>query len=386
MAMSIKFPFPAASSLLDPESQPRVSAEGSSDDLDGDDAPLLQRLRKRTSLHERNKPRKSRCLLALGLGLGLVSLILLVSASFGYRASDDRIEADQEALDDCTTCVPAYDGLPNGLVGFASHEPFTTAALDRWVASGTLPSMGQLDFSNHTRLDGITFWVNGSDPRHMAARAHFATNTSRIDLPARLTKRFNPFRWLASLQNDDKRFRENNELLYNLRSAVDSLGGHLGTLHLVSTDYWNTGSNAVDGIQDRLFDGRRGQLPQWLNVSSESVAFGAQRPHDTPALRVHHDWETFTPLTKTRESLAQWKMRRLPTFDSLAAEAVLGVSMPGLGENAFLASDDMLLGRQLSTADFYTPLVSGLSPMAGWPTHADCFYSTARCCMSTWPI
>ncbi|UZJ55218.1 hypothetical protein CBS101457_004538 [Exobasidium rhododendri] len=234
-------------------------------------------------------------------------------------------------------------------------------------------------------MDGITFWVNGSDPRHQSARARFAADAGTIDYPPMrssqrpppsncsalpyqskrgLEKRKSNLKTkdvsnrLVNLQNEDKRFRDQNELLYSLRSAKTSLKDNLGTLHIVSTDFWDRKNSAMKGVQDRVFNGRRGQVPQWLNMSSEDVAFGDDKLKSGTAVafRLHHDWETFTPFKKTEEDIDYWKMERLPSFNSIAAEAVLGLNVPGLAETSFLASDDMFLGQSLSTADFYSPL------------------------------
>lgn len=55
--------------------------------------------------------------------------------------------------------------------------------------------------------------------------------------------------------------------------------------------------------------------------------------------------------------MEEWKKNRLPTFSSIAAESVVGASVPGLSEIFFLSSDDMFFGGTLSIADFYTPLL-----------------------------
>lgn len=127
---------------------------------------------------------------------------------------------------------------------------------------------------------------------------------------------------------------------------------------------------------------RRGQLPQWLNIFTPGVAIGdAARteawagPGDRPLLRVHHDWSAFVhfqsidPETQAvppsifppeervglsarelaleeEEAILQWKLERLPTFNSMAAEASLGLGLPGLSEAFFYSNDDMFIGRK----------------------------------------
>lgn len=362
--------------------QENEDGENYSDNYREDNLPLLSRFDDLEKPDIR-APRRSKRLTALVLVVVVGSLFFsLVFSKHAQRARKgimtkwdnqyfayNRIE---ELLPECnTTCVP-YSALPEWPFAIKSHESFTEAAMEIWVEKGKID---KTDLSNHTRLDGITFWVNGTDPRHQAARDHYAQNRSDIDYRPRPDSNTNDnvklvmkrskkiLNIIQGLQNDDNRFREQNELLYSLRSAKESLQNHLRTMHVISTDYWDNGLNHENGVQDRIFEGRRGQLPYWLNTTSESVAFGNQSKKETPQIRLHHDWETFAPMVETTESLPQWKMRRLPSFNSIAAEAVLGVNLPDLGENAFLSSDDMFLGQKMSTADFVTPLVSCADPV-----------------------
>lgn len=190
------------------------------------------------------------------------------------------------------------------------------------------------------------------------------------------TSKFGQYNSESNLQNSDKHYRELNELLYSVRSARVNLREYLGTHHIISTDFWDRHESSESGISsssdetsnelgitDRLFARRRGQLPQWLDTKSPLVAFGSDRASELVAVRMHHDWETFVPLNPSASQKGHdafdadaWRKERLPTFSSSAAEAVVGVNMPGLSEAFFLASDDMFITDTITTADFYTPL------------------------------
>ena len=284
----------------------------------------------------------------------LVAIVVIITIMAASLASLSSHRTKVSRKDNARSALPQWP-LP-----FTTDAGFSELALDVWVSKGRLPSSSSsdnVDLSSYTRIDGITFWVNGSDPHHKAARIQYANNLTRIDYPpSRRIQRREEDRD-KELQNTDQRYREQNELLYSLRSSRMNLEG-LGTLHVVATDYWNDGSKLVDGMQDRHFDGRRGQVPSWLEMNSKDVAYGDETRDDTPALRLHHDWETFAPLVDANVDIETWKEQRLPSFNSMAAEAVLGVNILGLAEYSILASDDMFLGRPMSTADFVTPLVS----------------------------
>jgi hypothetical protein len=356
---------------LDDESSSSDGSSSSEEYNYDDNVSLLKQIKEKTDYRIQRRSRKMlTVVLPIAVILGSLTLIFLQHKQAKKRAAsiwEDKYITNNvinESIPDCKDCQP-YSALPDYPLPLKSYQSFNVQSMDHWISTGTLPNDNIPDFSNHTKLDGVTFWVNGSDPRHKAARFHFSKNVTRIDRrpfyqsskSRLLTKRNEILNAIQGLQNTDNRFREHNELLYSLRSAKESLQGDLGTLHVISTDYWDNEMNEIKGKQDRLFDGRRGQLPLWLNVSSELVAFGNQESTEA-RIRFHHDWETFTPMVKTRENIDQWRMKRLPSFNSIAAEAVLGVNLPTLSEYSFLGSDDMFLGQKMSTADFITPLVS----------------------------
>ncbi|PWN25845.1 hypothetical protein BDZ90DRAFT_228196 [Jaminaea rosea] len=297
------------------------------------------------------------------------------------------------------------------------HEPFLAEDakyLDAWVARGEI--LPGLDLSQQNTIDGLWFWVNGSDPRHHAARNFYALDPYRANVAEprssdaqghALARRDDTLK----LQNSENRFREHDELRYSMRSAKNALGDSLRTSHLITTDFWASGKpemnaladataanvapsvepvRATSGAQVAFVPGsgrsdvleieaglmRYGQLPQWLDVDAPGVMVGqASRQQDVeegaapPKIKVHHDWQvtadlhSVDPITQSRpeplseaETLAH-KLRVLPTFNSLAAEASLGLLVPGLGENFFYSNDDHFLGnRDLSVSDFTSPL------------------------------
>lgn len=275
---------------------------------------------------------------------------LLIPFSFGPRVLNS------------TCCSKRADYLPYTLDPIHAHQPFLDEdILEAWVANGELNS--KADFSKHIRIDGITTWVNGSDTRHHANRILFGEDEKRINEENITTKDFKSVQELkkeldsqhaSQIQNSENRFRDLNELQFSVRAARKSLQHHLGTHHIVSTDFWN-GEEPSKGIQDDHYGHHRGQIPQWLNINSPLVALSNSNKTELPAIRLHHDSQIFVPFNKDVE-VERWRDERLPTFNSMAVEAVLGINMTGLSQTYFLASDDMFTTTAMTTADFYTPL------------------------------
>jgi hypothetical protein len=63
--------------------------------------------------------------------------------------------------------VAAYAALAS------EHADSSADALDVWLAQGELPFGLSLDPAA-ARIDGLWFWINGSDVRHRLARAYYA--------------------------------------------------------------------------------------------------------------------------------------------------------------------------------------------------------------------
>lgn len=228
--------------------------------------------------------------------------------------------------------------------------------------------------------------LNGSDPRHQAILASFeGADQEATFFPG---------------ADVESRFRETDELRYSLRSAKAALGDHLRTSHLVSADYWPSGlpgdlpsgrlaggravppTVEIPGVgQSDVFHietglARHGQVPQWLDLRHPGVKTGdgaraVDRRSPPPALRVHHDWSIYSRLENavprnrpespysalaSTEQQLQWKLSVLPTFNSGAKEAAMGLEVTDLAEAFFYSNDDYWMGGNLTTADFSSPL------------------------------
>jgi hypothetical protein len=303
----------------------------------------------------------------------LVTALLLIVSLFnilqklispGLPSLDISLGPDVERSKCCSerlAYVPRDDVLP-----IHAHEAFRDShIIEQWIADGEL--VKDVDLSSHVRIDAVTTWVNGSDPRHVANRLIFAQQPAFVNTEIALTEALrNHTAELESgvvkdvqahniaIQNSDNRYREFDELRYSVRSTRMSLAHHLGTHHIISTDFWKSNQPAK-GTVDFLSGDRRGQIPFWLDHKSPYVAFGEREKRKVPAIRMHHDWDIFVPFDPLTD-VNTWKSQRLPTFSSLAAEAMIGVSMPGLAQTYILGSDDMFLHGNLTTADFFTPL------------------------------
>lgn len=134
-------------------------------------------------------------------------------------------------------------------VRIKSHDELlhdNAAALESWMQFGVLPAGHSVDFSAHTKIDSITYWVshatgssfvctelthhpiqvNGSDPRHRQARRFYAegaervvaappANSSALPLATKEDRdKAGEYRENVKkfLQNSENRFREANEL------------------------------------------------------------------------------------------------------------------------------------------------------------------------------
>lgn len=225
--------------------------------------------------------------------------------------------------------------------------------------------------------------LNGSDPRHQAGLEFFANDSSAPSKP-------------FPGANIDSRFRENDELRYSLRSAKAALGDYLRTSHIVSADYWPSGlpddlasGNTSEQTEERTVEKegvgqsdifhvenglmKYGQVPQWIDLQHPGVRVGDEarivdEDASAPAVRIHHDWSIYSRLQNvvpetgeapdplTPDEAVKWKLSVLPTFNSGAKEASMGLNVTDLSDVFFYSNDDYYLGRNLSTADFASPL------------------------------
>jgi hypothetical protein len=140
-------------------------------------------------------------------------------------------------------------------------------------------------------IDLVYLWVDGNDPAWRAKR-----HSAALGLGA--TER----RSLAPFGNVEGRFRDNDELRYNLRALERFFPGH-GHVYLV-TD---------------------GQVPSWLHASSRLTVVN------------HSD---LLPAN------------RLPTFDSGNIESHIH-RIPGLSERFFYLNDDVFFGAPVRLDDWF---------------------------------
>ncbi|SNX82064.1 uncharacterized protein MEPE_00770 [Melanopsichium pennsylvanicum] len=137
---------------------------------------------------------------------------------------------------------------------------------------------------------------------------------------------------------------------------------------------------------------REGQVPQWLSVSNTTHVLAGQEAATTganwgptefaeslsklffsssptvsdgapPKIRLHHDWNAFTdnwlvtePATaEARKDRNNYRRAALPTFNSMAVEAMLG-DQPGLSDSFIYSNDDFFFMDDATTGDFTSPL------------------------------
>lgn len=137
---------------------------------------------------------------------------------------------------------------------------------------------------------------------------------------------------------------------------------------------------------------REGQVPQWLSLANNSIVLAGQAAatdadksltdsiseslsklfsstssvssSQVPVkVRLHHDWNTFKdnwlvtePLTtEERKHRDDYRRAALPTFNSMAIEAMLG-DEPGLRDTFIYSNDDFFLVDDASSGDISSPL------------------------------
>jgi hypothetical protein len=152
-------------------------------------------------------------------------------------------------------------------------------------------------------MDAVYTWVDGESPGH---RARLAGHLMR----ERRTAGTEGF--------ETRRFRDNDELRYSLRS-LERFAPWIRTVHVV-TD---------------------GSVPSWLNLSHPRLAIV---PHE----RIFSRGDD------------------LPTFNSHAIEANLH-RIPGLSEFYLYFNDDVFLGNRVTPADFVGEHTGQRIFLEGWP-------------------
>ncbi|KAN0065487.1 hypothetical protein ACQY0O_001324 [Thecaphora frezii] len=310
---------------------------------------------------------------------------------------DDESEAQLAAL-----FPPATSPYRRSLEPIRSQLPLTTSdeCLDLWIAQGRLcPQLkayaehgDDSEWRRSARIDVLYTWVNGSDPNHSAAISAYQKREdgAAAGLARRAVER--------QADGNENRFRSHDELRYSMRSVARHVKT-LAAIHVVSPDFaLQPDATSADGPPATLLgydtfrceDGadRNGQIPFWLNMTGANPAVvtgsaaeqegnpsaAVSTPSSSPiTVRFHHDWSAFRPswaLTpnaarqdrRLMELQIDYKHRSLPTFNSMAAESMLG-EHPGLSEHFVYSNDDFFFGDDVTTGDFYSPLYGAVLRM-----------------------
>lgn len=174
--------------------------------------------------------------------------------------------------------------------------------------------------------------------------------------------------------------RQNNELKHSMRSVLESLSGHIGTVHLLTADYPFEYPNDVPLVPDdvlakmgdplgALSTWRIAQTPTWLNFAYLDPASPSHPYHPAstdallgrkgqltkqelqfPRFRYAVHSEVFHLPTVERDAVTEelgerewtekeWRRMALPTFNSMAIESRIGW-MPGLVSAWLCEADD----------------------------------------------
>ncbi|PRP75089.1 hypothetical protein PROFUN_03925 [Planoprotostelium fungivorum] len=157
----------------------------------------------------------------------------------------------------------------------------------------------------YENIDVVFTWVNGTDPRHIAAlretKIKFLGEIFRLCNSTEVPEKHNCTRD----EETSSRFKDNEELRYSLRS-IEKYAPWVNHIYLVTN----------------------GQIPYWINVSH-------------PRLTVITHEQIFA------------NQSHLPTFSSPAIEANLH-RIPGLSPKFIYFNDDTMLGRKVYPDDFET--------------------------------
>jgi 3-O-alpha-D-mannopyranosyl-alpha-D-mannopyranose xylosylphosphotransferase len=212
--------------------------------------------------------------------------------------------------------------------------------------------------------------------------------------------------------------RQNNELKHSMRSVLESLSGHIGTVHLLTADYPFEYPNDVPLVPEdvlakmgdpsvALSTWRIAQTPTWLNFAHLDPASPSHPYHPAstdallgrkgqltkqelqfPRFRYAVHSEVFHLPTVERDAVTEelgerewtereWRRMALPTYNSMAIESRIGW-MPGLvraclceadfkADVALAMNDDFFILRphavsdcggqcSLQVSDFHSPL------------------------------
>ncbi|KAI0927538.1 hypothetical protein AcV5_008051 [Taiwanofungus camphoratus] len=176
-------------------------------------------------------------------------------------------------------------------------------------------------------LDVIWTWVNGSDDLLEHAKTLAQSKYSSND----------PFRPIVS-KNQERLYRDHDELRHSMRSVLDNFRAHAGRFHLITADFPVPDSivNNVNSTLDASW--RLGQIPQWLDLDKRTAS--GDWWDGRVGLSVTHHAEIFSPYSGTN-------------FNSLAIESQFS-HLEHISENFIYMNDDLFMMKPLTPASFYT--------------------------------
>ncbi|KAK7061226.1 hypothetical protein R3P38DRAFT_2828276 [Favolaschia claudopus] len=229
---------------------------------------------------------------------------------------------------------PAHGRIPEGWRAFKPPDsyllpPFVKEStltellpcVDQWVSQAK-----PCKVTEHTKVDAVWTWVNGSEPVLDATRNQLVANRTEAGA--------NPFRYRGARTTH---FREHGEMVNSMRSVLKSLPSSLVRKYILLT---------ADVPADDTDQLRLGSVPQWLDTS---------RGNDQVQVVHHSDVFRTLESISSKDDGRAWRDQYVPSFNSLAIESQLA-NIEGLAPTIFYFNDDCFLMKQLSAADLNTPL------------------------------
>ncbi|EXJ82385.1 hypothetical protein A1O3_06198 [Capronia epimyces CBS 606.96] len=223
---------------------------------------------------------------------------------------DESNESEQHlSLEQQAESLPEFVWVP-------FHEAVKNEVLqgweDEWVSSGTFDEQkwGKLE---EPRVDFAYLWVNGSEEDFQRTIRVWEERSVLNDPDGK---------WISS--HGVNRYRDWDELRYSFRSIEKNAGNFTNTVKVLVNSIYQ------DGVPVRK------QTPSWLAVADPEVA-------------------RFVQVVPQEDMFEADKAVCLPTFNSLTIENQIFNTQSDVDQFVAL-SDDMLLTREHSAADVYSPL------------------------------
>lgn len=243
--------------------------------------------------------------------------------------TDDDLN-DLRITEDATHHIfrnPKPKATSRNALNIRAYDSMTDACVEEWVVHHEWGSscIGT-DLSEGLKVDGVWAWVNGSDPLQIASRQRYRPS-GKMKMDA------------------THRYQEHDELLFSMRSAVESLGTKaMQRLHILASAY-----HTPNGNEHQM----AGQVPAWLD---KEQAFGGDA-----RVRLHHDAQYFKPISGPGNELSPlelqgWKNAVIPSFNSLAVEAQIHNIEDTTSDQLVYFNDDFFTLRKIAVSDFTTPL------------------------------